>query len=84
MTEAGGLRYTAIAHPAAGLLRAAYPLLYGRGERRLPSGDYVSRNADEISIEMTCPFTVDGELYDPVPGVPVSLKAGQRVRFLPC
>ena len=82
--EAGGLRYTAIAHPAAGLLRAAYPLLYGRGERRFPSADYVSRNADEISIEMTCPFTVDGELYDPLPGVPVSLQAGQRVRFLPC
>ena len=80
----GGLRYTAISHPATGLLRAAYPLLYGRGARRFPSSDYVSRNADEVCLEMTCPFTVDGELYDPLPGVPISLKAGQRVRFLPC
>ena len=83
-TEPGGLRYTAIAHPAAGLVRAAYPVLFGTGDRRFPSADYVSRNANAISIEMTCPFTVDGELCEPVPGVPISLAAGQRARFLPC
>ena len=83
-TEPGGLHYTAIAHPAAGLVRAVYPMLFATGDRRLPSADYVSRNANAISIEMTCPFTLDGELYEPVPGVPISLAAGQRARFLPC
>lgn len=82
--EAGHLRYTEVAFPAAGLLRAAYPLMFGGCRRRFPSDAYASRNADRIAIEMTCPFTLDGELYQPSAATPVTLRAGQRAQFVPC
>ena len=77
----GALRYTEVIGVPPRLLRAVYPFLYGRG-RGLAANDYRSRTADRIAFEMTCPFTLDGELYDPVPGVPVELSRGGLVRFV--
>ena len=81
---AGALRYSEVAYPPSRLLRAVYPFLYGGAQRLLPSGDYRSLAADRIAFEMSCPFTLDGELYDPAPGVPVVLTDGGRMRFLRC
>lgn len=80
----GALRYTGIAYPPQRLLRFAYRILYGGGDRQLPSGHYDSRNIDRISFAMTCPFTVDGELFQPVEDTPVELDRGGRVRFVRC
>ena len=80
----GALRYTGIAYPPRRLLRLAHRILYGGADRRLPTGHYVSRNIDRIKFAMTCPFTVDGELFQPVEGTPVELGRGGRVRFVQC
>ena len=83
-TDAGALRYSEVAYPPSRLLRAVYPFLYGGAQRLLPSGDYRSRAAERIAFEMSCPFTLAGELYEPAPGVPVVLTDGGRMRFLRC
>ncbi len=80
----GALRYTGIAYPPRRLLRFAHRILYGGADRRLPAGHYVSRNIDRISFAMSCPFTVDGELFQPVEGTPVELDQAGRVRFVRC
>ena len=77
----GALRYTEVMNVPPRLLRAVYPFLY-RGGRGLPCSDYRSRTADRIAFEMTCPFTLDGELYEPAPGVPVELSRAGLVRFV--
>lgn len=81
--ENGRLRYTGIAYPPRKLGRSAYRLLYGGGDREFSDG-YVSCNADRVIFEMDCPFTLDGELFEPEPGTPVELSGGGRLRFVRC
>ena len=83
-SEAGALHYTGIAFPPDRLWRSAYRVLWGGGGRGLSPAHYVSRNADRISFEMNCSFTVDGEIFRPEPGVPVEVTAGEPVRFVRC
>ncbi|MCG8692019.1 MAG: hypothetical protein MI806_12495 [Minwuiales bacterium] len=82
--EPGPLRYTEIAYPARKLMRSVYPVMYGGPDRRFPTDDYVSHNADKVTMDMACRFMIDGEMFDPTPGVPVTLTGGQKIRFLPC
>ena len=81
--EGGRLHYTGIAYPPRRVGRSAYRVLYGGCDRDLPDG-YESHNADRVAFEMDCPFTLDGELFDPEPGTPVELSGGGRLRFLRC
>ncbi len=81
---AGGLRYTALRHPPARMWRRLPALLYGGERRRLPPDDYVSRNADDIRLDMACPYTLDGELFEATPGQPVRLSSGPVLHFQPC
>ncbi len=81
--EGGRLRYTGIAYPPRKVGRSAYRVLYGGNDRHLSEG-YESRNADRVAFEMDCPFTLDGELFDPEPGTPVELSGGGRLRFVRC
>jgi hypothetical protein len=43
---------------------------------------YVSRNAKRVDLILDCGFTVDGELFDPVPGRHVALTANHTVQFV--
>ena len=83
-TGPGGVRYTAIRYPPRRLVRYAYRILYGSPDRQLPPETYISHNADSIVIEPACPFSLDGELYQPDPAFPLTLRDGGRVRFLRC
>ena len=80
--EQGPLRYTGITYPPVRLLRSSLRILYGGPERRLPEPHYVSRNVERIAFDMSCPFTLDGELFEPIPGQAVELSDGGRVRFV--
>ena len=82
--EAGALHYTGIAYPPRRLFRSAYQVLYGGQKRSLSAPHYVSHNADRITFEMSCRFTLDGELFQPPPDTPVELSSAGRVRFLRC
>lgn len=79
----GALHYTRIAQPAPRLLRNGWKLLYGKPDRRLsPETAYFSRRADEMTFHLEQPFTLDGELFTPDPGVPVVLRGDKRIQFL--
>lgn len=78
----GHLRFTAIAHPPKGLLRYARRILYGGEQRRLPAASYLSRASDRVALAMDCPFTLDGEIFQPVPGREVVLTAADEARFV--
>ena len=80
--EQGHLRFTAIAYPPKRLLRHAWRILYGREPRRLPEDSYLSRTVDRVALTMDCPFTLDGEMFDPTPGTPLVLTAAADARFV--
>jgi diacylglycerol kinase family enzyme len=79
---AGNLRFTAIAYPPTGLLRYARRLLYGGEDRKLPAATYLSRASDRVALAMDCPFTLDGEIYQPTPGRELILTADDEARFV--
>lgn len=80
--EQAPLHYTGIAYPPVKLLSSSYRILYGGSKRRLPEPHYVSRNVERVSFDMRCPFTLDGELFEPSPGQAVVLSDGGRIRFV--
>lgn len=78
----GHLRFTNIAYPPERLVRYAWRLLYGNEQRELPAGTYLSRKAKRIELAMDCPFTLDGEFFEPEPRKPVILTADDQAHFL--
>ena len=81
--EAGGhLRFTAIAYPPQQLLRHAWRILYGGAQRKLPAANYRSRASDRVALAMDCPFTLDGEIFQPTPGRALILTAADEARFV--
>jgi hypothetical protein len=75
------IRLTAVADPAPGLARHAWPLLRGRGQA-LPAGAYHSRGAHRVELALEHPFTIDGEFFAPLPDRPVVVTAGETVPFV--
>ncbi len=71
--QPAALRFTGITFPPKNLLRSVFRVLYGGAKRNLPADSYFSRNADRIELNLTGPFTLDGEMYQPTPGHPVVL-----------
>lgn len=80
----GGLRYTSVRYPPRQVWRRLPSLFYGGPERNLPADDYVSANADDVTLDMACPYTLDGELFEATPGQPLHLSSGPALRFQPC
>jgi len=80
--RSGALRYTAVRYPPHQLLKAIWPLMYGGANRRLPNNDYISENADQITLSLSCPFTLDGEMFEPEPGQPVILSGEHEAEFV--
>ena len=75
------IRYTSVAHPAAGLVRHARRLLYGPDRSGLPDG-YLSRGATRIELSLDGPFMIDGELFEAPADRPLVLTGADRVRFV--
>lgn len=78
----GGLRFTGVVFPPEKFARSVFPLLYGGKQRTLPESSYLSHTVDTVRLEMTSPFTLDGELYQPKSGRPVELSSAGLVRFI--
>ncbi|HYC57916.1 MAG TPA: diacylglycerol kinase family protein [Candidatus Binatia bacterium] len=79
----GGIRFTGIApggfhHPGAvsRLVRGRSPT-NGRVDRR-----YVSANVESVVMTFDSGATLDGEMFDPLPGRKATLIADHRIRFL--
>ena len=81
--QAGGdLHYTEIAFPPRRLFRQLPKLLWGKAERRFSDPGYASSGAREVRLTMDCPFTLDGQLFEPDPGKPLRLTAPETARFI--
>jgi len=80
--EQGPLRCTRIGYPAPRFWRSVPRIMYGREGRDLEAPAYASCNADSIRLEMDCPFTIDGELFESSRTVPIVLRGDRRVRFV--
>lgn len=78
----GGLKFTGVVFPPEKLARSIFPLLYGGKDRKLPEGTYLSQCVDTLRLEMSSPFTLDGELYQPEAGRPVEISSAGLVRFI--
>jgi diacylglycerol kinase family enzyme len=78
----GALRFTEIAYPPERLLRYARRVLYGGENRHLPESSYRSWSAQRVEVQMDCRFTLDGEFFEPTPGLPLVLTAADEARFV--
>ena len=82
-TGPGGVQFTTIASNAKRIPRSLTGILRGKP---LPfvteDNGYLSRNAKRIELSLDCGFTVDGELFDPVPGRHIELTADRTVQFV--
>lgn len=80
--KGGDLRYTEVAFPPHRLFRQLPKLLWGKPERRFSDPGYDSRGAREVIFEMDCPFTLDGQFFEPDPEKPLRLSAPETARFI--
>jgi diacylglycerol kinase (ATP) len=77
----GAIKFTTIASPAQRFGRAAIPVVRGRPRPWMHHAGYASTRADRISLRLTSPIVVDGEVFDPGPHGHVELSAGPVVEF---
>jgi hypothetical protein len=80
--EDGPVRMTVVDYPPQRFLSAIPRVLYGWPDRHLPAATYHSRGVSGVSLQMTCPFTVDGQLFETDPAVPLDISDGGVVRFI--
>lgn len=78
----GGLRFSSVAYPTQRFARYALGMMFGGPNRSLPEPAFVSRNAETVFLDLWSAFTLDGEMFEPVPGDPVRLEVGGRIRFV--
>ena len=77
----GSLKLTTIDHSVGAVLRAGWAILRGKAGGS-PVNGMNCRRAGRIELELDCPFTLDGELFQPLPGRPVTLSAGGTLPFI--
>ena len=77
----GGLRFSAIESGPANMMRAFKGFITGSFGDKSITGVHV-RRSDEMRVEGTDPVTLDGEIYHPVPGKPVTLRGDKELTFV--
>lgn len=77
----GGLKFSAVESGPRNVLRGLLGLVTGRFGRKSIEGVH-TRKANEIRIEGTDPVTLDGEIYQPTPGTPITLKGSRSLAFI--
>jgi len=78
----GPVRFTSIADPPRRLLLYLRKILYGPPHRSFPGDTYVSQGANRVCFEMECPFTIDGQMFEPYGDKPVVVSAADEVDFV--
>jgi hypothetical protein len=76
------IRYTSIAYPPQRLLRSAPKVMYGWRSETLHPEVYHSQGARRIAVRVNSPFTVDGEMFQPLPDQPLVITAPDHVKFV--
>ena len=76
------VHFTSIDHPAQGVIRHAWRILFGGKSRDLPDPPFHSQGAHRIELQLDRPFTIDGEFFRAPRGFPVVITAEESVRFV--
>lgn len=77
----GGMRFSAFEAGPGTLFRAFIGLVTGRFGNSSIAGLHV-RKSNEVRIEGTDPVTLDGEIHQPLPDTPVTLKGDRSLTFI--
>jgi len=81
--EAAPLHYVSVRGGPRHWLKALPGLLRGRPNRyATPANGYESHNAHRFEIALDSSFFVDGEIYAPAPGAPLTITRGGTAGFL--
>ncbi|HEY7689484.1 MAG TPA: diacylglycerol kinase family protein [Dongiaceae bacterium] len=75
------VRYTAVPFPPRRLALALWPILSGRPQRWMAAAGYESGRAAALELRLNCPIVFDGEVFNPQPEQPVTLRADNQVTF---
>lgn len=79
----GPVRLTLLAADAHHLSRAALGILRGRPASWVrPELGYESHNSECVELRLDCGVTLDGELFDALPGRAIELRGDRRIRFV--
>ena len=76
------IRFTGIDYPPEHLVRSAPKVLYGWRRQTLPPEVYHSQGAWRIAVRVDGPFTVDGEMFQPLPEQPLVITAADHGKFI--
>lgn len=79
----GGVEITSVASNAQRIPRSLLGILRGKPPPFVTEENgYTSRNANRVELRLDCGFTVDGELFDPVPGRQIEISADHTIQFV--
>lgn len=78
----GPIRWLDIQAPGRYLALAAPFVARGRPRRWMVRSDYASGRADRIELALDTPFIMDGELFPPPKGGPLTITAAEEIDFL--
>jgi len=79
----GGVRFTGIASNMVRFPTSLPSILRGRPGRHVVSQNgYHSVNAKRAELRLHCGYTVDGELFDPLPDEAVTVESDRRIQLL--
>ena len=77
----GQLHFLSVDYSPGTIFKASAKAFLARPKEFACSGT-VSRNVSKVSLELDCPVTLDGEFFQPEPGVPVELLGDRSLPFL--
>jgi len=81
--EAGGVRFTSISASARRMATTLPRIAYGHPPAfAVPDHGYTSANAERVDLRIDSGFTIDGEIYEPLPDESIRLEADRRVTFV--
>jgi diacylglycerol kinase (ATP) len=83
--ERAPIRFTALDPETTRHVGSIVKILSGRPPRDQNGRDdagYTSKNVFTTELKLDCGFTIDGEMFEPVPGRTVRLAADERIRFV--
>ena len=81
--DPGGMRVTAVSSRPQHVMLSAPGILCGRPSRFVtPANGYYSENGDRAWMRLGCGYTIDGEIFDPLPDESVKLEADRRIQLV--
>ena len=76
------IHFTVFDHPAVGVVRHAWTLLFGGRQRHLPEPPFHSRGGHRVELRLDRPFTIDGEFFRAAPSTPIVITADEEIRYV--